>query len=191
MNPKKDASLFARHVTLYPPLLVKLNPAIGGQRGTHALPGAQQAGFGRGKRKSMYSGVVLLFHAIQVALFDNVAIFRSKLRQHASDAGAERHHRIGLFNDMRNVVRQLDGLAMQTLIIDQRIARYQIQPGALVIQIAESAALAHRLDEHILQQIFGQIWVRNAMLQVVTQFAFVRAPGIDHAGKLHGQNSSW
>ncbi len=67
--------LFAGNITFHPALFIELNLAIGGQRGTHPLPSALQAGFDGGESKVMQIGIVLLPHAVQVALLDDVAVF--------------------------------------------------------------------------------------------------------------------
>lgn len=122
------------------------------------------------------AGVVLLLHAVQVALLDDVAIFRGQFGQHTCNTCTERYHRVGLLDGLRKFFRQFDGRAMQTQMVDQCIARNLIEPGTLIVEIAESTALAYRLDEHILQQVFGQVNICHAMLQVIAQFIFVRAP---------------
>ncbi len=64
-----------------------------------------------------------MLHAVQVALFDDVAVFGSKFGQHAPDTFTQRDDGFGLLIRLGSIVRQLGGFPMQALMINQRIAR--------------------------------------------------------------------
>ena len=75
---------------------------------------------------------------------------------------------------------------LQSLVIDERVARDLEQPGAGIVECAEIAALLHRPHEDFLQQIVGQMAIAGAVAQVVAQLALVRVPGAQDAGKGRG-----
>ncbi len=68
-------------------------------------------------------------------------------------------------------------------MVNQHVARHLEQPGARLLQRAESCALAHRLDEDILQQILGRGLVAEPVCEVPEEFSFVSVPCRRYTGE--------
>ena len=92
-------------------------------------------------------GIVLLLHAIQVALFDDVAVFRRKFREHARHALAQAHDRLMFALLGGDVFGHLLGFPGQPVMVHQRVSGDQEQPGTGIVEAAEILALAQRDPE--------------------------------------------
>jgi len=57
------------------------------------------------------------------------------------------------------------------------------QPGPGVVEAAEALALAHGLDEHVLQQVFRGVTVGHLVAQETQKLTLVRLPGGSDAGE--------
>ena len=135
--------------------------------GAHPFSGTQQPRFDGSKGKSADNRIVLLLHAFQVALFNDVAIFRSELGKHTGNTGTQRVNRFAYRFRLRNIIRQFGYVAPQPVMIDQCIARHQEQPCTIILQRAELFALLHGLDEHFLQQVIGKVRILGTVPEEV------------------------
>lgn len=140
---------------------------------------------------AQHAGIVLLPHAVEIALDDGIPVRRAQLRKHARQAGGQAVHRSRWVCLHRwQVVRQGIQRVVPAQVIRQGVAADLKQPGTGVGHVAEPAALAQGFDENVLQQVLRCHRVVQVPGQPALQLGFVRVPcghqtgwrrGITHA----------
>jgi len=129
----------------------------------------------------MAVGVYLHFHTRQVALADYITLFFRELVQHSLYAPGEGVYWCGRLLVLDEILRKRDNIFCKTHVIGQRVTRNLEEPRTRMIDIAKAVALVHGIDEDLLQKVFSQMAVRQAMNQVALDFRLVLSPRIQNA----------
>ena len=79
----------ALYVIIHLALFIETHLASRAHLAAHSFSCAQKAGFGGGKGKAVAGRIVFLFHAFEIAMFNDFSILRWQFRQHALDTSAQ------------------------------------------------------------------------------------------------------